>query len=120
MARNKKLKEVGAATRFSSTNQPSEESKSKGQIERAKNKNILYTARTLFENANILPQMVQNIKEEVESGINKNAIELLKIIKEPEAQNINLNGGVEVQKVFIDAETKAEVKKHIKDFIEND
>jgi len=37
-----------------------------------------------------------------------------------DAIDVKLDGGVEVQKIFIDAKTKAEAKEHIKDFIEND
>lgn len=118
MANNKKLNEVNKKTRFSKTNQPTEEAKSNGQIEKAKNRNLLYSARTLFDNADILPDLVNNLKKEVSEGNNKNTIEFLKIIKEPETQNINLNGGVEVQKVFIDAETKQKTKQHIQDFID--
>ena len=62
--------------------------------------------------------MVQNIKEEVESGNNKNAIDFFKAIKEPDDQTINLNGGVELQKVFIDEKTKKQTDKHIDDFID--
>lgn len=113
--KTEKLKE--AEVHFTSDYQPSQENKSKGQIERSKNKNILYSARTLFENANILPQIVENIKKEVEQGNNKNAIDFFKAIKEPDDQTINLNGGLEVQKVFIDEKTKKKTDKHIDDFI---
>lgn len=92
------------------------ENKSLGKIEQAKKKNLLYTARTLYENADILPQMIDNIKNEVNMGENKNAIELLKVIKEPEEQKINLNG--QVQKVFITPEQQKEAEEHIKKMIE--
>ena len=103
-------------TRFTSNNQPSPESKSKGQVQRAKNMNILATARTLFESANILPDLIDNIQEEVQNGFNKNAIELLKIIKEPEKQTIELEG--QVQKIYVTKEEIKNVKDHIKEFIE--
>lgn len=96
------------------------EKKSEGQLEASKINNILCTGRTLYYNAGILPQLVQNIKQEVQEGKNDNAIKMFGLIKENEAQNINLNGGLEVQKVFIDEATKKEAQKHIKDFIEND
>lgn len=117
MARNKRLKEVSKNTQFTADNQPSPEKKSEGQINRARKNNILCTARTLFENADILPQMINNLKKEVENGINRNAIDFFKAIKETEEQNINLNGGVEVQKVFIDEKVKKKTDKHIDDFI---
>lgn len=91
--------------------------KSEGQINLAKNNNILYTARTLFENADILPQMINNIKKEVEMGVNRNAIDFFKAIKENETQNIKLDGGLEVQKVFVTKEEKKEVDKHIDEII---
>ena len=92
------------------------ENKSLGKIEQSKKKNLLYTARTLYENADILPQMIDNIKNEVNRGENKNAIELLRVIKEPEEQKINLNG--QVQKVFITPEQHKEAEEHIKKMIE--
>lgn len=103
--------------KFPNSPQGLDDKKSKGQIERARNTNLLCHARTLFSNADILPELIENVKEEVLNGNNKNAIELLKVIKEPEAQNINLNGGIEVQKVFIDEKTQKNTDKHIDDFI---
>lgn len=38
-------------------------------------------------------------------------------IGEKPKQDINLNGGVEIQKVFIDEATKKETQQHIKEFI---
>ena len=105
-------------SKFKKAPQGLDEAKSNGQINLSKKTNITYTARTLFENANILPQIVENIKKEVEQGNNKNAIDFFKAIKEPDDQTINLNGGLEVQKVFIDEETKKKVDKHIDDFID--
>lgn len=90
-----------------------------GKIEASKKKNLLYTARTLYENAGILPVLVQNLKKEVAEGNNKNAIAFFNTIKESEDKNINLNGGVEVQKVFIDEKTKEEAKKHIEEFLDD-
>lgn len=101
---------------FKKAPQNLDEKKSQGQIERSRKRNLLLTARTLYENADILPQMIDNIKNEVEMGMNKNAIELLKVIKEPEEQNINLKG--QVQKVFITPEAQKEAEEHIKDFID--
>lgn len=90
-----------------------------GKIEASKKKNLLFSARTMFDNAEILPDMVDAIKEEVQKGKLKNAIAFFNAIKESETQNINLNGGVEVQKIFIDEKTKQETKKHIKEFIDD-
>lgn len=102
--------------KFKKAPQNLDENKSKGQVELSKKKNLLYTARTLYENADILPQMIDNIKNEVNMGENKNAIELLKVIKEPEEQKINVNG--QVQKVFITPEQQKEAEEHIKKMIE--
>lgn len=103
--------------KFKKSPQGLDDAKSKGQIQRAKNNNLICTARTLFDNADILPDLINNVKEEVRNGINKNAIDLLKVIKEPETQEINLNGGLEVQKVFIDEKTKKKADEHIDDII---
>ena len=104
-------KNPSESTRFTSENQPSPESKSRGQVQRAKNMNILATARTLFESANILPGLIDNIQEEVQNGFNKNAIELLKIIKEPEKQKIELEG--QIQKIYITHEQQKKAMEHI-------
>lgn len=49
---------------------------------------------------------------------NVKAFEVIRdTIGEKPDQVINLNGGVEVQKVFIDEATKKETQKHIKEFI---
>ncbi len=97
--------------KFSKSPQGLDEKKSQGQINLAKSNNILKSARTLFEAAEILPDLVDNIKEEVQHGINKNAIELLKIIKEPEEQTVKLEG--QVQKVYITPEQQIEAIEHI-------
>ena len=121
MAPNKKsLENLNKRKKFPKAPQGLDNQKSEGQIERSKKNNIICTARTLFENADILPELVNGIKKEVENGNYKNALDFFKAIKEPDAQDINLNGGVEVQKVFIDETTKKEAKQHIKDFIKND
>lgn len=99
--------------KFPKSPQGLDEAKSSGQIQRAKNTNLICTARTLFENADILPDLINNVKKEVENGFNKNAINLLKVIKEPEDQNINLNGELGFKKVYIDAETRSQTDEHI-------
>ena len=119
MAPNKKsLENLKKGKRFPKAPQGLDDRKSEGQIERAKNTNLLCSARTLFQNADILPDLIANVKQEVLSGNNKNAIDLLKVIKEPEDQNINLNGGLEVQRVFIDEKTKKKTDDHIDKFID--
>lgn len=103
---------------YSKDNQPTPEAKSEGQRIASINKNILATIRTNIEDTNLIQRIVQGVSKEVDEGNYKNGIELLKIAKEPETQNINLNGGVEIQKVFVDAETKKKTQQHIQDFID--
>lgn len=93
--------------------------KSEGKIEASIKRNLLATLRTRIDEHNLIDDIVSGVAEEVQEGKYKNAIELLKIAKEPEDKNINLNGGVEVQKVFIDEATKKETQKHIKEFIDD-
>lgn len=103
--------------RFTSEYQPSPEAKSEGAIKANAEKNILLNLRTKLNEFKTVDKVVEGVNKEIENGVYKNAIELLKIAKEPEKQEINLNGGVEIQKVFIDEATKKETQKHIKDFI---
>lgn len=84
----KKLIEKGKATQFKKAPQGLDEAKSNGQVELSKKTNLLCTARTLFENANILPGLVDSLKEEVQEGKTKNAIKFFDVIKEPEKQEI--------------------------------
>ena len=104
--------------KFKKSPQGLDEAKSKGQVQRSKNNNLVCSARTLFDNAEILPQLIDNIKAEVEQGINKNAIDLLKVIKEPDTQDLHLSGGLSVQKVFVDGETKQQTDEHIDKYID--
>lgn len=78
--------------------------------------NLVWTLRNLMAKANILPQLVQNIKEEVENGYNKNAIELLKIIKEDERIGVSIQNSINnIQKVYVTPEQD----KAATDYIEN-
>lgn len=93
MANNKRLREVAKKTQFTSTNQPSNEAKSKGQINLSIEKNLIETLRTNIQDTQLVSKIVKGVNEEVESGNYKNGIELLKIAKENEKQvneNINL------------------------------
>lgn len=103
---------------FTKDNQPTPESKSEGQRVAAINRNILATIRTNIEDVNLIQRIVQGVSKEVDNGQYKNGIELLKIAKEPETQNIKLDGGVEVQKVFIEKATKEAADNHIDNFID--
>lgn len=86
MAYNKKSLEN--LTKIDNTDEKINEAKSRGQIELSKKTNLLCTARTLFENANILPELVDSLKEEIQEGKTKNAIRFFDVIKEPEKQEI--------------------------------
>ena len=87
-AKGQFVKGNNEGNRFPEGDQGLNEAKSQGQIKRSKSINILYTTRTLFANADILPELIDNIKIEVKNGNNKNALELLKVIKEPEEQKV--------------------------------
>ena len=84
----KSLKNLEKRKKFPKAPQGLDEAKSQGQIELAKNTNLLCTARTLFKNANILPDLVDSLKEEVQEGETKNAIKFFDVIKEPEKQEL--------------------------------
>lgn len=115
---NKKSLENLKPVPFTKDNQPSPEAKSEGQRKASITRNILATIRTNIEDTNLIQRIVEGVSKEVDAGNYKNGIELLKIAKEPETQNIKLDGGVEVQKVFIDKVTKQAANKHIDDFID--
>ena len=113
----KSLDNLQKAADFSKDNQPSCESKSKGQIEARKEFNVNLTLRTLAQSYDATKIAYESAIQCAKNGKPDSLIKLIGLAKEPEAQNINLNGGVEVQKVFIDEKTKKEVDKHVKDFI---
>lgn len=91
MANNKKLNEVGMATRFTKDNQPTDEAKSKGQVNLSIKKNLIETLRSRIDEWDLVDKVVSGVNSEVDNGNLKNAIELLKIAKEPEKQEINLS-----------------------------
>ena len=77
--------------RFTSEYQPSPEAKSEGAIKANAEKNILLNLRTKLNEYKTVDKVVEGVNKEIESGVYKNAIELLKIAKEPEKQEINLS-----------------------------
>ena len=119
MAPNKKsLENLEKRKKFPKAPQGLDEAKSIGQINLSIEKNIVATLRTEIKtNTTILKDLPRGIQEEVRNGKYENAIKLLNIIKEPDEQKINLNGGLEVQKVFIDEKTKKKADEHIDDII---
>lgn len=101
------LKNLEKGKRFGKAPQGLDEAKSKGQIELAKNTNLLCSARTMFENAEILPELVANLKEEVNNGEVKNAIKFFDVIKETEnSTTVNINQAVQVNQKDIDDAVK--------------
>ena len=118
MKDKQRLKEVGKKTQFSKDNQPSTESKSKGQINLAKERNILQTLRTSVNGYDLTQKTVKVIAQEVANGDVRNAIKLLSIIKENEVQEIKNTGSIEVQKVFVTKEEQKEIDKSIDDVID--
>lgn len=91
--------------------------KSRGQIKRSANINIRKCLETKLFEENAVDLVVDDALRHVKEGNGAPLRELIKIAKGNETQEINLNGGLEVQKVFIDAAEKKEADKHIDDFI---
>lgn len=102
----KSLENLKKADNFSSTNQPSPEAKSRGKIEASIKRNLLETLRSRIDEHNLIDDIVSGVVEEVQEGKYKNAIELLKIAKEPEKQEINLSGSKGLVVQVADEETK--------------
>lgn len=120
MAINKKsLENLKKRKSFPKAPQGLDKEKSDGQIQSRKEFNVNCTLRTFTENYNAIPTAFDSAIEQAKKGKPESLIKLIQLAKEPEAQNINLNGGVEVQKVFIDDATKKAAKKHIKEFIDS-
>ena len=92
--------------RFSSEYQPSPEAKSEGAIKANAEKNILLNLRTKLNEFKTVDKVVEGVNKEIENGVYKNAIELLKIAKEPEKQEINLSGSKGLVVQVADEETK--------------
>ena len=88
---NKNALENLKGKKFPKAPQGLDEAKSNGQIELAKNTNLLCSARTMFQNADILPELVSNLKDEVANGEVKNAIKFFDVIKEPEKQELKID-----------------------------
>ena len=104
---------------FKKSPQDMDEAKSKGQIKRRQEYNILAHIRSNIEDRNIISKTFDVIECELEAGVTKNAIEVLKIAKENEKQDINLTGGVEVQKVYVTPEQQQQALEHIKKVIDD-
>lgn len=71
----------------------------------------------LLDTEGIIDGTIDTIKEEVQNGNLKNAIELLKLVKPNETQVQQIPGALEVQKIFITEDEKKETDKHIDDVI---
>ena len=104
---------------FKKSPQDMDEAKSRGQIKRRQEYNILAHIRSNIEDRNIISKTFDVIECELEAGMTKNAIEVLKIAKENEKQDINLTGGVEVQKVYVTPEQQQQALEHIKKVIDD-
>ena len=74
--------------RFPEGDQGLNEAKSQGQIKRSQGKNILAHIRSNLQDRDIISKVFDVVEEEVENGNTKNAIELIKIAKEPEDQKV--------------------------------
>lgn len=95
------------------------EAKSIGRINARKEFNVALTLRTLAQDYNAAPIAYESAIQLAKEGKPDALIKLLGLAKEPETQNIKLDGGVEVQKVFIEAKKQKAAEKHIKDFIDD-
>ena len=102
---------------FPKSPQGLDDKKSEGQINLSIEKNLLETLRTNIKDTQLVSKIVEGVNKQVENGIYKNGIELLKIAKENEKQDISFNGGLEIQKVFIDEKTKKTTDEHIDKFL---
>lgn len=116
--RKDNLKNLGGH-KFPNAPQGLDEKKSKGQVDLSSNRNIRLALETKLFDKKAVDLVVEDALEQLEKGNGAPLRELIKIAKGNETQNINLNGGVEVQKIFIDEKTKQETKKHIKEFIDD-
>lgn len=77
--------------KFKKSPQGLDDNKSKGQIELSIKKNLIETLRSNLEDVGLVSRVVDGVKKEVEEGKLKNAIELLKIAKEPDKQEVKLD-----------------------------
>lgn len=112
------LKNLEKRVKFTKDNQPSEESKSNGQINLSKEKNILYSLRTGAKDRNLITKYLDCIENQLQNGDTREASKLFGIIKENEVQEIKNSGSVEIQKVFITKEEQKEIDKSIDDVID--
>lgn len=80
--------------KFPKGDQGLNEAKSQGQIRRARERNILAHIRSNLQDRNIIAKVFDVVETQVEMGITKDAIELIKIAKEPEEKTIKINGDV--------------------------
>ena len=97
--------------KFSKEYQPSPEAKSKGAIKANAEKNILLNLRTKLNEYNTVDKVVEGINKEVEDGNYKNAIELIKIAREPEKQEIDLTN--KTPQIVVASQADADIIKNI-------
>ena len=106
--------------KFKKSPQGLDDKKSQGRIDHFACRNILESLRTKTSETDILQDMVDTIAKETKTGKIDNALKLVGLIKEPEDKTVKLQGGFQVQKVYVDAKTKKATKKHIDEFIDGD
>lgn len=93
------------------------EAKSRGQIKRSANINIRKCLETKLFEEKAVDLVVADALKHIKDGNGMPLRELIKIAKGNEAQDINLNGGIEVQRIYIDEKTKKKTDEHIDGFI---
>ena len=97
--------------RFSSEYQPSPEAKSRGMIKANAEKNIILNLRSKLNELNTVDKVVEGVNKEIENGVYKNAIELIKIAKEPEKQEIDLTN--KTPQIVVASQADADIIKNI-------
>lgn len=92
---------------FQKAPQNLDEKKSRGQINRALENNIIKTLRTRINETNIIEDLVNGVAQEAKDGFYKNALKLVEIVKEPESTPVvNINQAIQVNKKNIDEAVK--------------
>ena len=76
---------------FKKSPQGLDEAKSKGQVNLSIKKNLIETLRSRIDEWDLVDKVVSGVNSEVDNGNLKNAIELLKIAKEPDKQEVKLD-----------------------------
>lgn len=86
--------------------------------EKRKREHMLSDLFELLDKEGIIDGTIESIKKEVECGVIKNAIELLKLVKPNELQEQRITGALDIQKEYILPEEVEQFKEHYKQAVE--